>query len=156
MKTNTAAPVLSRFAPAETDLARKAALRRLSTVTAPFPSGSFGFVACRFPWKPEQPPPLRELPARFSFDAKNETEAGEVLAAVLALGYEVKAALFLTEGRGFVPLFLAEPETQAPAEKAPRNRARLDMGRAAPLYTRADTGQTISGEGLKAFLHGAA
>lgn len=138
MKTNTStrpAPALSLFAPAETDLARKAALRRLSTVTAPFPSGSFGFVACRFPWKPGQPAPLRELPARFSFDAKNETQAGEILAAVLALGYEVKSALFIGANRSFVSLFTAAPETDDAAAKHPANCSRRVMGHFAPLYT---------------------
>jgi len=63
---------------------------------------------------------------------------------VLALGYAVKSALFVTAARGFVPLVLAEPEPVT--EKAPKNRVRLVMGHAAPLYSRADTGEAVDTE----------
>lgn len=128
MKTNAAT------SPAP-QISQRAAFSRLSTVTAPRPSpASFCYVACRFaPTSGEIP--LRELPARFSFDAKNEGEAREVVNAVLALGYEVKSALFVTAARSFVPIILTAPETDDAAAKHPANRSRRVMGHAAPLYT---------------------
>ena len=117
---------------------QRAALARLASVTAPRPSPApFCFVACTF--AESAGAPLRELPARSSFDAKSDGEAREVVAAVLALGYTVKAALFVTEGRGFVPLVLSAPETEDAAAKHAENRARRVMGRAAPLYTEQTT-----------------
>ena len=118
---------------------QRAALALLSKVTAPRPApAAFCYVACAF--MESAGAPLRELPARFSFDAKDEKTAREVVAAVLCLGYTVKSALYVTEARGFVPVVLQAPETDDAAEKSPRNRARLVMGRSAPFYTRTDTG----------------
>lgn len=117
-------------------MSQRAALARLSTVTAPRPSPApFCYVAARWLPSPDAAAPLRELPARFSFDAKNETEAGEIVAAILALGYEVKTALFVGENRSFVPLILAAPETDTAAARHPANRSRRVMEHAAPLYT---------------------
>lgn len=128
-------------APARTQSEQKAALSRLSSVTAPRPSPApFCYIACTFSAASGEIP-LRELPARFSFDAATEESAREVVAAVLALGYTVKSALYVNAARGFVPLVLADPEPVT--EKAPKNRVRLIMGHSAPLYTRADTGQAV-------------
>lgn len=129
MKTNTAASP----APA---LSQRAALARLASVTAPRPSpASFAYVAARWLPSPDCAAPLRELPARFSFDAKSESAAREVVAAVVALGYEVKCAVFIGENRSFVPLILSAPETEDAAAKHPENTVRRVMGHAAPLYT---------------------
>lgn len=129
MKQNNTAPA----APAR--LSQRAALARLANVTAPRPApASFCYVACTFAASNAHSP-ARELPARFSFDAGDETQAREVVAAVQALGYTVKSALFVGENRSFVPIILASPETDDAAAKHTGNRSRRVMGHAAPLYT---------------------
>lgn len=116
-------------------LSQRAALARLAAVTAPRPSPApFGFISCTFSASLGHAP-ARELPARFSFDAKNEGETGEILLAVISLGYTVKMALFVRENRSFFPLFVSEPETADAAAKHGENTVRRVMGHSAPLYT---------------------
>lgn len=121
--------------PAAPQISQRAALARLANVTAPRPApASFCYVACTFAASNAHSP-ARELPARFSFDATNDTQAREVVEAVQALGYTVKSAVFIGENRSFIPLILASPETDDAAARHPANRSRRVMGRAAPLYT---------------------